>query len=397
MPATCVTAPMMLDTTLGQCLDQEFVDVLKASSDQLLRTVADALPGGSVSVFDRQYRYIFAAGSGLFQAGLKPDQLIGLTLRDVFGAEAHRVESYCEQAFAGKRVSLDLAVFGRVYALTVAPVSDLADAIVVLAQDVTVARGELRRHEVAEQALEQANRQKDVFLATVLHELRQPLGPLRFGLELLKREPVTSTQQRSVAAMERQVQQLERLLMDLTELAAKGQGELELRLERVDVFEVLRDVLQEGEALMRAQKHQLLCHLPPSVHVLADAGRLRQVFSNLLLNAAKYTDAGGRIVVSATADDSEVAISIADNGRGIDPATLPHIFELFVQEDARGAGMGVGLHIVRQIVGKHGGRVEARSQGKGLGSEFIVRLPTRTLENPKLDSGSQVSGLASEL
>jgi signal transduction histidine kinase len=268
-----------------------------------------------------------------------------------------------------------------VYALTVAPISDLADAIVVLAQDVTVARGELRRHEVAEQALEQANHQKDAFLATVLHELRQPLGPLRFGLELLKQETIASPRhQRAVAAMERQVLQLERLLMDLTELASKGQGELELRLESIDVFEVLRDVLQEGEALMRAAGHQVSCRLPAPVYVPADAGRLRQVFSNLLMNAAKYTDPGGQVVVSATADSSEVAISIADNGRGIDPDTLPHIFELFVQEDARGAGMGVGLHIVRQIVARHGGRVEARSQGKGLGSEFIVRLPTRAPE-----------------
>jgi signal transduction histidine kinase len=367
---------MMLDSASDRVLRSGSVDVLKASSDQLLRTVADALPGGSVSVFDRQHRYIFAAGSGLFQAGLRPEQLIGLTLRDVFGAEAQRVESHYDQAFAGERVSLDLAAFGRIYALTVAPVSELAEAIVVLAQDVTVARGELRRHEVAEQALEEVNRQKDVFLATVLHELRQPLGPLRFGLEMLKQEPVASArQQRSVAAMERQIQQLERLLMDLTELASKGHGDLELRLERVDVFEVLRDVLQEDEALMRARNHEVLCQLPAAVHVRADAGRLRQVFSNLLMNAAKYTDAGGRIVVSATSDDSEVAISIADNGRGIDPGTLPHIFELFVQEDAQGAGMGVGLHIVRQIVGKHGGGVEAHSLGKGHGSEFIVRLP----------------------
>jgi signal transduction histidine kinase len=360
----------------GRCLDLGSVDVLKASSDQLLRTVADALPGGSVSVFDRQHRYIFAAGSGLFQAGLKPEQLIGLTLRDVFGDEAHRVEEYYDQAFAGERVSLDLAMFGRTYALTVAPVSDLGEAIVVLAQDVTVARGELRRHEVAEQALEQTNRHKDAFLATVLHELRQPLGPLRFGLELLRQEPATSPrQQRSVAAMERQVLQLERLLMDLTELAATGQGELQLRLERIDVCEVIRDVLQEGEALMRAQHLEIECVLPAPVHLRADGGRLRQVFSNLLMNAAKYNEPGGRIIVFATHDDTQVTISIADTGRGIDPATLPHVFELFVQEDAQGAGMGVGLHIVRQIVAKHGGQVEARSQGKGLGSEFIVRLP----------------------
>jgi signal transduction histidine kinase len=255
--------------------------------------------------------------------------------------------------------------------------SSPADAIVVLAQNVTEVLGELRRHEIAEAARDEANRQRDVFLATVLHELRQPMGPLRFGLELLKRADGDS-RERTLATMERQVQHLERLLMDLSELARSGQGGLELRLGRVDVLQILRDVLQETDAVIRARNHQLDSNIAPSAYVEGDAVRLRQVFSNLLVNAAKYTDPGGRITVTGTTDRTEVAVSVADNGRGIDAATLPHIFELFVQEDTRAVGMGVGLHVVQQIVAKHGGRVEARSGGKGAGSDFVVYLPTTT-------------------
>jgi signal transduction histidine kinase len=119
----------------------------------------------------------------------------------------------------------------------------------------------------------------------------------------------------------------------------------------------------------------LVCHLAGPVFVLGDANRLRQVFSNLLVNATKYTGAAGQITVSATTDHAEVRISVADTGCGIDPAIVPHIFELFVQEHAEAPGIGVGLNVVWEIVTKHGGRVEALSPGKDLGSEFVVRLP----------------------
>ena len=348
------------------------MDTVDATVESLLRNVADALPGGSVNVFDREHRYLFVAGPGLAEVGLTPEALIGRTLREVFGAAAAQVEPFYDRAFAGERVSFDLLVAGRVYALTVAPMSAPAAAIVVLAQDVTEVREEIRLHEAAAAALDAVNRQKDVFLATVLHELRQPLAPLRFGLELLKRAD-GDARARTVATMERQVQHLERLLMDLTELAHTGLAGLELRIGRVDVMQILRDVLEETDAVARARQHQLDSRLLASVFVAGDPVRLRQIFSNLLVNATKYTEPGGRITIAATVTGREVAVSVADNGRGIDPATLPHVFELFVQEDAHALGMGVGLHVVQQIVTRHGGRVEARSAGKG--SEFVVYLP----------------------
>jgi signal transduction histidine kinase len=262
------------------------------------------------------------------------------------------------------------------------------EAIVVLAQDVTMLRSELRGHQLAEAALAAADRQKDVFFATVLHELRQPLAPLRFGLELLKRSPSPSSAERALATMERQLSQLERLLMDLTELAREGRSALALRLRPIDVVQIVREVVHEAEPLVRERRHELSSQLPGPYLVAGDPGRLRQIFSNLLVNAAKYTDPGGRIRVFARVEEAEIVIVIADNGQGIDASALPHIFELFVQEQVHGTGMGVGLHVVQQLVTTHGGRVHAYSAGKGHGSEFVVRLPR--LVTSDLESASSI-------
>ena len=214
-----------------------------------------------MNVFDRDGRYMFAAGSGLAAVGLDADLLIGRRLRDVFGNDAAQVEPFYDRAFGGEQVSLDLVAFGRTYRLTVAPLADPPDAIVVLAQDVTTVRVELRQHVAAEAALAQANRQKDVFFATVLHELRQPLAPLRFGFELLKRAPAAN-RDRLFATVERQLTQLERLLMDLTELAQEGRRPPHIRHESVDVVDVLRNVVRELEYAMRARLHTVVCQLP---------------------------------------------------------------------------------------------------------------------------------------
>jgi signal transduction histidine kinase len=208
----------------------------------------------------------------------------------------------------------------------------------------------------------------------MLHELRHPLAPLRFGVELL--HPDRPPPPRTLAAMDRQIQRLERLVVDLTGLVAGRTRGLAVRLEHVDVLELLRDVLHDAETLMQSKHHALHAHLPSSpIPVQGDGGRLRQVFSNLLLNAAKYTDPGGQITVAAACDGGQVAVSVRDTGRGIDSATLPRIFDLFVQEDSTGPGLGIGLHVVRDVVERHAGQIEVRSEGRGRESEFVVRLP----------------------
>lgn len=342
---------------------------LGASSEALLTTVAAALPGGSVNVLGRDFRYLFAAGGGLADAGLSPQALVGRTLREAFGDAAAFVEPYYERAFAGEQVTFDLPVFDRIYQVTAARMSD--DAIVVLAQDVTA----VRHGDKTAAALNAANQRRDLFFATMLHELRQPLAPLRFGIALLRRTS-SMEQTRTLAAIERQVAHLERLLLDVTELARGGPGELDVHIDEVDAVGLLRETAHDSETLMRARNHALTVQIDvPEVTLQGDGARLRQVFSNLLINAAKYTEPGGQIVLSTQIDDGRIITSVRDNGRGIDPAVLPRIFDLFVQEDTRVTGMGIGLYVVRQIVERHGGTVKAHSAGKGTGSEFIVSLP----------------------
>ena len=180
--------------------------------------------------------------------------------------------------------------------------------------------------------------------------------------------------------MERQLKQMVRLVDDLLDVSRITTGKLELRKERVDLASVLRDAVEASRPLIDRGGHELTVTLPPGPVLLdADPTRLAQVFLNLLNNAAKYSERGGHIRLSVERDGSEVVVSVRDTGIGIPAAHLPHVFEVFVQVDtawqrAQG-GLGIGLSLVKEFVGLHGGRVEAHSDGPGKGSEFVVRLP----------------------
>ena len=220
------------------------------------------------------------------------------------------------------------------------------------------------------------------------HELRNPLAALSTGLQLLKlagKDPVTAENSR--AMMERQLKQMVRLVDDLLDISRIATGKLELRKERVDLASVLRDAVEASRPLIDREGHELTVALPPGPVLLdADPTRLGQVFLNLLNNAAKYSEPGGHIRLSAERDGSEVVVRVRDTGIGIPAADLPHIFEVFVQVDtawqrAQG-GLGIGLSLVKEFVGLHGGRVEAHSDGPGQGSEFVVRLPRGRRSGP---------------
>jgi two-component system CheB/CheR fusion protein len=233
----------------------------------------------------------------------------------------------------------------------------------------------------AEEALKEADRRKNDFLATLAHELRNPLAPIRTGVELMRRaedNPAVLEQARSM--VERQVGQMVRLIDDLLDISRITRGRLQLRKERVELAAVARHGIETSRPLVEASGHDLTVTLPSeSIHLDADPTRLAQVFSNLLNNAAKYTDKGGRIWLTAERHNSEVVVSVRDTGIGIPGEHLPNIFETFSQtapalERSQG-GLGVGLSLVRGLVELHGGAVEARSAGLTKGSEFIVRLP----------------------
>lgn len=230
------------------------------------------------------------------------------------------------------------------------------------------------------EALKAADRRKDEFLATLAHELRNPLAPLSTALAILARDDTDADIRRRIREMmQRQLQQLVRLIDDLLEVSRISTGRLALQVETLDLVVVLNSALESVAPLLQERHHELVVHTPPApVWIDGDRTRLAQVFVNLLNNAAKYTDPGGRIGIGLALEDGQVEVSIADNGIGIAPAMQAEVFEMFVQVDQsleRGrAGLGLGLALARQLVLLHGGQLTLRSAGLGQGSTFAVRL-----------------------
>ncbi|MGH9323720.1 MAG: hybrid sensor histidine kinase/response regulator, partial [Vicinamibacteria bacterium] len=233
----------------------------------------------------------------------------------------------------------------------------------------------------SEQALREADRRKDDFLAILAHELRNPLAPLRNGLEILRTVRASDpTTEEIHEMMERQVKHLIRMVDDLMEVSRITRGRIELHREPVELSSIFQSALETAKPLIQAGRHELSTSLPPEPFTLrADPVRLTQVLANLLNNAAKYTSERGAIHLSARRVGGDVEISVRDNGAGIGPEALPRIFDLFTQADyslgRTQGGLGIGLSLVRSLVEMHGGGVEARSEGPGRGSEFLVRLP----------------------
>jgi len=270
-------------------------------------------------------------------------------------------------------------------AITISPIRDETGEIVGAA---TIAR-DITGRKRAEAALREADRRKDEFLATLAHELRNPLAPLSNALQVLELagdDRASAEQARRL--MERQLSHLVRLVDDLLDVSRITTGKIELRKERVDVKAIVDSALETCGPVIEQSGHQLAVSLPPGPLPLdADLTRLAQVVSNLLHNAVKYTDRGGHITLTAEQQGSDVVITVMDDGIGIAPEALPRLFEIFSQADrslgrAQG-GLGIGLSLVRGLVELHGGTVGVHSAGLGRGSEFTVRLP---LAQSRVDS-----------
>ena len=232
----------------------------------------------------------------------------------------------------------------------------------------------------AEQALQEADRHKDVFLATLAHELRNPMVPLRNGLQLLRLTTEPEAREQARAMMERQLGQMVRLVDDLLDISRISRNKLELRKARIDLWAVVQSAVETARPQIEANGHTLTVTLPPSpVYLHADLTRLAQVFWNLLNNSAKYTEPGGRITLTAKVQGAEAVVTVEDTGIGIPAEALPRLFELFSQVDrnldrAQG-GLGIGLALVKGLTESHGGTVEVFGAGVGKGSSFVVRLP----------------------
>jgi two-component system CheB/CheR fusion protein len=236
----------------------------------------------------------------------------------------------------------------------------------------------------AEAALQTASRRKDEFLATLAHELRNPLAPIRNGLQILEiaeddREISKATRQ----MMERQLEHMVRLINDLMDLSRISRGTVELRKEQIDLRKILEQAIEACQPILEKAGHEFTVTIgPDEVSLEADPVRLVQVFSNLLNNAAKYTEKGGHITLTTAVENGMAVIGISDDGVGIPPERLSDIFEMFAQVDRSlersQTGLGIGLNIVKRLIEMHGGRVEVYSEGIGKGSRFMVYLPTIT-------------------
>ncbi|PYE23497.1 phospho-acceptor domain-containing protein [Rhizobium sp. PP-CC-3A-592] len=244
-------------------------------------------------------------------------------------------------------------------------------------QQIAEQRDEL---EAQAQALREADRRKDEFLATLAHELRNPLAPLRHGLDVLRRNPTGEAAEGIREMMDRQMVHLVRLIDDLLDVSRVSQGKIGLRKERIAVETIIRSAIEASRPLIDASGHRLTVDLPGEPLWLdADPTRMAQVVANLLNNAAKYTPAGGEIGIAVGALGGSAVIDVSDNGIGIPETLQSDVFQLFAQVDghlerAQG-GLGIGLALVRQLVVLHGGTVEVTSAGTGKGSLFTVRLP----------------------
>ena len=259
-----------------------------------------------------------------------------------------------------------------------APICDEAGAItgvVLVFRDATEERA-------ARNALQLADRRKDEFLATLAHELRNPLAPIRQAAALAAHPNTTPDKVRwSLAVIERQTEHMARLLDDLLDVSRITRGRLEVRRSPVALRSILDAAAETARPVIDAGKHTLTVNLPDEPIVLdVDALRISQVLGNLLTNAAKYTSQPGTIRLTADREGDGIAIRVADNGIGISPEDLPRIFDMFAQVkptlDRKEGGLGIGLALSRALVELHGGTLEGRSEGLGKGSDFTVRLRT---------------------
>ena len=253
------------------------------------------------------------------------------------------------------------------------------EGVLVVGTEVTeqvLARQEV---EALRESAEAANRSKDEFLAILGHELRGPLSPILGALYLLK---LPNESRRAELIIERQVHHLARLVDDLLDVSRISRGKVDLQLEMVEITEIVTKAIEMVTPLIEERRHDLTTQVPQNgLTVHGDATRLSQVVSNLLTNAAKYTEPGGRIVIVAERIGEDVEIRLRDDGIGIASDVLPRVFDLFVQDrpgamtDRARGGLGLGLTIVKSLVESHGGTVSAKSDGRGHGSEFTIRLP----------------------
>jgi PAS domain S-box-containing protein len=367
-------------------------------SEARLRRIIDNM-AGFVAMLDSEGVVLEAGEPALRVGALAREDVLGKKFWDCawWRGDDHqeeRIEQYVREASAGATVRHDVVVRTPEGArldidLMLTPVFDNEKRVThIIPSGIDISgrkrvedalRENERRLSEAAAALTEADRRKDVFLATLAHELRNPLAPIRTCVQILQMVSADNPSLQKTAKMiDRQVTQLVRLVDDLLDLSRITRGKITLKRSVLNMSEVLRRAVESSDSLLRTHGHQLQLDMPIApLYVEGDADRLVQVLSNLLSNAAKFTPHAGAITVSLTAVDGEAVIVVQDTGIGIPAERLESVFDMFEQVHPTGGndGLGIGLALVRQIVHLHRGSVRAQSEGLNLGSRFTVRLP----------------------
>ena len=362
---------------------------LRESEERFSRFMSHLMAFAWIKDDDGHYIFVNDAFTSITDARL--DQICGMTDEDLFGRETAALFRENDRRAVESPAGLttvehlvDNKGVTRHYVVSKFPMPSGCEkkAYVggVAIDDSQRLQAEERLREVSER-LREADRRKDEFLATLAHELRNPLAPIRSGLHVLRKtggQGPTADKIRSI--MERQVEHLVRLVDDLLEVSRISRGAIELRKESMDLASVIESAVETSRQLIDAHNIELRVDFPKEpLRLDADPVRVTQIIANLLHNSAKYTDPGGRISIRAERRGDEAIVTVADTGLGIPAEMLPRVFDLFTQVDrtlgrAQG-GLGIGLALVRELVQLHGGSVEALSEGEGKGSCFAVRLP----------------------
>ena len=398
----------------GTCTDIEELKQAQKERDSFVRLANNALD--FISMSDREGKLFYINPAGKNKIGLSDSrEQNAIAMGDLFFAEDRdrMLSKFLPLVWATGTGTTDVRlqpltsadpIWMRFSATVIKNDQGQLAGLAVISQDMSERRqleDDLRQ---TASALAEANRRKDEFLATLAHELRNPLAPIRNGLQVMYQSPNNPERIEQIRAMmKRQLTQMVRLVDDLLDVSRISRGRFELSKEKVELAAIIEQAVETSQPAIEAAKHDLIVALPPQpIYLYADAVRLVQVFSNLINNASKYSDPGGTITISARKSEEvaeEVVISVKDTGIGIAPDMLPKIFDMFTQVEGALArsqgGLGIGLTLVKHLVERHQGSVEATSLGIGKGSEFTVRLPTvEGIEAPlpEVDEPEEVEG-----
>ncbi|GAC1471400.1 MAG: hypothetical protein NVSMB9_17510 [Isosphaeraceae bacterium] len=386
---TDVMEPLELVATVKALLRARRAEEAAQISTRQWQVTFDAISDG-VLLLDREGRALQVNSAMEDVLGRSLNDLSGVTIHDLLSLPPIAEDSpFLRMLETEQREAIELTLADRWLRVTVDPIRDAGSAVkggLCIASDITDRRRleEALRRRAEELAA--ADRRKDEFLAMLAHELRNPLAPIANALEAIRLDRGGAAREEALDIARRQVDHMARLLDDLLDVSRFTRGNVQLRMVPVVLTGALEQAVETSRPLIEAGGHELFLSFPEEpVWLEGDPTRLAQIVSNLLNNAAKYTDRGGRIRLTAHREGDEAVVRVRDNGIGLSAEMLPRVFDLFAQEDRSldrsQGGLGIGLTLVRSLVQLHGGSIDAESAGPGQGTEFTLRLPVSPLRS----------------